>query len=322
MSHWAIIAFAAMTGKIGKPGEGVGFSWHYGGGGMPVSGKRGAVGIPQGRNPAKGRCPASRISEMLLNPGKPYPRDGSNFTFPDVHMIYNAGNNFVHHQQNTNELIDAMAKKVHTVVNQDPWWCASSRYADIVLPATSHLERDDISTGGTYSNDKIWAMRQVIQPYGESLDDFEIFRRLAELFGVEYGFTEGLTVMDIVQEELRQHRRQDPLRGVLGDRRGRDGGARYCPPLGAPWRLLRGPGQEPAAHRHRQDRTLRRSLRALRHQGMPADPEVPRAGRVPRQRQAGPGAWVSPHPFMRVHSQMANAECASTSTSRAASSRW
>ena len=25
MSHWAIIAFAAMTGKIGKPGEGVGF---------------------------------------------------------------------------------------------------------------------------------------------------------------------------------------------------------------------------------------------------------------------------------------------------------
>src|SRR5690606_13006609 len=137
--------------------------------------------------------------EMLLNPGRPYTRDGANFTFPDVHMIYNAGNNFVHHQQNTNELIEAMAKKVHTVVNQDPWWCASSRYADIVLPATSHLERNDISTGGTYSNDKIWAMRQVIQPYGESLDDFEIFRRLAELFGVEYGFTEGLTVMDIVK---------------------------------------------------------------------------------------------------------------------------
>lgn len=114
MSHWAIIAFAAMTGKIGKPGQGVGFSWHYGGGGMPVSGKRGAVGISQGRNPAKGRCPASRISEMLLNPGKSYTRDGATMTFPDVHMIYNAGNNFVHHQQNTNELIDAMAKKVHT----------------------------------------------------------------------------------------------------------------------------------------------------------------------------------------------------------------
>jgi hypothetical protein len=51
---------------------------------------------------------------MLLNPGKSYTRDGATMTFPDVHMIYNAGNNFVHHQQNTNELIDAMAKKVHT----------------------------------------------------------------------------------------------------------------------------------------------------------------------------------------------------------------
>ncbi|MFZ1467409.1 MAG: molybdopterin-dependent oxidoreductase, partial [Paracoccaceae bacterium] len=39
MTHWAIINFAALTGKIGKPGEGVGFSWHYGSGGMPQSGK-------------------------------------------------------------------------------------------------------------------------------------------------------------------------------------------------------------------------------------------------------------------------------------------
>ena len=32
-------------------------------------------------------------------------------------------------------------------------------------------------------------MRKVIKPFGESLDDFEIFRRLAALMGVEYGFT-------------------------------------------------------------------------------------------------------------------------------------
>src|SRR5690625_6632614 len=104
-------------------------------------------------------------------------------------MIYAAGNNFVHHQQNTNELLKAM-EKVHTVVVQDPWWCASARYADIVLPASSPLERDDISSGGTYSMDKVYAMRQDIEPYGESLSDFEIFRRLANKLGVEFGFTE------------------------------------------------------------------------------------------------------------------------------------
>ncbi len=51
MIHWSIINFAAIAGKIGKPGEGAGFSWHYGNGGMPASGKRMPIGLSQGRNP-------------------------------------------------------------------------------------------------------------------------------------------------------------------------------------------------------------------------------------------------------------------------------
>ncbi|WP_281222501.1 molybdopterin-dependent oxidoreductase [Photobacterium sanguinicancri] len=199
MTHWAIINFAAMLGKIGKPGEGVGFSWHYGNGGMPQSGKALPIGLSQGKNPVNATCPASRISEMLMNPGKKFTRDGIEYTYPDIKMVYNAGNNLLSHQQDTNELIAALNKKVETFVCQDPWWCASSRYADIVLPATSTLERNDLSSGGTYSNDKIYAMRQVIQPYGESLDDFEIFRKLAELFNVEDKFTDGLSFDEILK---------------------------------------------------------------------------------------------------------------------------
>ena len=52
----------------------MGFSWHYGGGGMPQSTAVMPVGISQGRNPIKARCLASRISEMLMNPGKEYTR--------------------------------------------------------------------------------------------------------------------------------------------------------------------------------------------------------------------------------------------------------
>ncbi|WP_063669309.1 molybdopterin-dependent oxidoreductase [Aliivibrio fischeri] len=199
MIHWAIINFAAMLGKIGKPGEGVGFSWHYGNGGMPQSGKTLPIGLSQGKNPVSAICPASRISEMLMNPGKSFTRDGIEYTYPDVKMVYNAGNNLLSHQQDTNELINALNEKVETFVCQDPWWCASSRYADIVLPATSTLERNDLSSGGTYSNDKIYAMRQVIKPYGESLDDFEIFRKLAEIFNVEEKFTDGLAFDDILK---------------------------------------------------------------------------------------------------------------------------
>src|SRR5699024_2455280 len=77
LAHWAAVNLVAMLGKIGKPGEGIGFSWHYGCGGMPQSTKVMPIGISQGRNPITTRCPASRISEMLLNPGKTYTRDGS-----------------------------------------------------------------------------------------------------------------------------------------------------------------------------------------------------------------------------------------------------
>jgi trimethylamine-N-oxide reductase (cytochrome c) len=189
-AHHGEMPYWAMTGQIGLPGGGVGFSWHWGQGGALFAQARAPGGLRQGRNRVVGICPASRLNEMLLNPGKEFTRNGGTFKFPDVHMIYNAGVNFASHQQNTNELLKGM-EKVKTVVCQDPWWTASARFADIVLPATSTVEKNEISSGGTYSKDKVYAMRQIIKPLGESLDDFEIFRRLAEQFNVEEQFTTG-----------------------------------------------------------------------------------------------------------------------------------
>ena len=198
MAYWAIIAFSCVTGQFGLAGGGVGFSWHWGQGGALFSHAIVPGGLSQGRNPAKGICPASRIIEMLENPGATFTHNGTKHTYPDVHMVYNAGNNFASHQQDTNRLQKAL-RKVHTVVCQDPWWTASARFADIVLPATSTLERDEISSGGTYSKDKVFAMRKAIEPLGESRDDFEIFRALAKLFNVEEGYTGGQERMDIIK---------------------------------------------------------------------------------------------------------------------------
>ena len=198
MPYWAIVAFSCMIGQIGLPGGGVGFSWHWGQGGDLYAEARTPGGLAQGRNKVVGACPASRISEMLFNPGKEYTRNGATAKYPDVHMIYNAGNNFASHQQDTNELLRAL-QKCHTVVCQDPWWTASARFADIILPATTTVERNEIGSGGTYSKDKVFAMRQLIKPVGEALDDFEIFRRLAAIFNVEEGFTGGKTVMEIIE---------------------------------------------------------------------------------------------------------------------------
>ncbi len=201
MPYWAMVAFSCFTGQFGAPGGGIGFSWHWGQGGALYSHAIAPGGVPQGRNNVLAICPASRLNEMLLNPGMEFTRNGSTYTYPDVQMIYNAGNNFASHQQDTNELLRAM-QKVKTVVVQDCWWNASALFADIVLPACTTLEKNEISSGGTYSKDKVYAMRQVIKPLGESLDDYEIFRRLAAIFGVEQQFTDGQEVMDILEDSF------------------------------------------------------------------------------------------------------------------------
>lgn len=308
MTHWAIINFAAMLGKIGKPGEGVGFSWHYGGGGMVQSNAIIPVGLSQGRNPIKARCPASRISEMLMNPGKAYTRDGAIHKYPFVKLIYTAGNNFMSHQQNTNELLRAMNQQVDTVICQDPWWCASARFADIVLPATSALERDDMSSGGTYSNDKIYAMRQVIKPYGESLDDFEIFRRLAALMGVEYGFTEGKTVLQILKESYDKTGQKMPF-----DQFWKEGVVRIeVPEKMRRWVRHGDFYTDPIKHPlHTKSGKIELFCSEIARFKVPDCPPVPKylePSEFLGNAKPGQVHVVSPHPYNRVHSQMAQAD--------------
>ncbi|MUK64194.1 molybdopterin-dependent oxidoreductase [Aliivibrio fischeri] len=308
MIHWAIINFAAMLGKIGKPGEGVGFSWHYGNGGMPQSGKTLPIGLSQGKNPVSAICPASRISEMLMNPGKSFTRDGIEYTYPDVKMVYNAGNNLLSHQQDTNELINALNEKVETFVCQDPWWCASSRYADIVLPATSTLERNDLSSGGTYSNDKIYAMRQVIKPYGESLDDFEIFRKLAEIFNVEDKFTDGLAFDDILKRAY--HASSATL---SFDEFWKNGVALLPVPQEANKWVRHGdfyqdPDKHPLHTTSGKIELYCQDIANFDVQNCPPMPTFLEPFEYLGNAKPNQVHVVSPHPYMRLHSQLANTE--------------
>lgn len=308
MPHWAAINLAAMLGKIGKPGQGIGFSWHYGGGGMPQSTKVMPIGIAQGRNPLQTRCPASRISEMLLNPGKSYTRDGSEASYPDVKLVYTSGNNVLSHQQDTNELLRALNQQVHTYICQDPWWCASSRFADIVLPATSALERDDISWGGTYGADKIYAMRKVIEPYGESLDDFEIFRRLADLMGVGYQFTEGLSVEQILQNAY-AHAGPDLSFDEFWER----GYVKLDVPEEMKSWVRHGdfytdPDKHPL---HTASGKIEMYCEVIDKFNIPDCPPIPKflePAEYLGNAEEGQVHVVSPHPFNRLHSQMANTD--------------
>jgi trimethylamine-N-oxide reductase (cytochrome c) len=308
MVHWAMINFACLTGKIGLPGQGIGFSWHYGCGGMPQSGKTPPPGMPQGPNAVKSICPASRISEMLLNPGKEFAYNGSVRKFPLVKLNYNAGNNFMSHQQDTNELIRAL-RNLDTIVVQEPWWCAATRWADIVLPASTTVESNDISSGGTYSIDKIFAMKKIIEPLGESLPDYEIFRRLATLMGIENKFTEGMGITDHIKASYQRSGGKEPFEEFW------ERGYTFMevPQQARKWVRHEDFREDPEKHRlHTTSGKIEMYCETIAGYGLDDCPPMPTfmvpAEYLGNAKQDSEVHVVSPHPWFRLHSQMANSE--------------
>ena len=80
-------------------------------------------------------------------------------------------------------------QRPETIVVHEPWWTATARHADIVLPATTSLERNDI--GGARRDKFIIAMQQAVEPVGEARNDFDIFSELAQRLGYADAYTQG-----------------------------------------------------------------------------------------------------------------------------------
>ena len=102
--------------------------------------------------------------------------------FPDIRFIWWAGGaNFTHHQD-TNRLIRAW-QKPELVVISECFWTAAAKHADIVLPATTSFERNDLTMTGDYSNQHLVPMKQVVPPRDEARNDFDVFAELSERWG-------------------------------------------------------------------------------------------------------------------------------------------
>jgi biotin/methionine sulfoxide reductase len=186
--YWMLITLAAMLGQIGLPGGGFGFGHGSING---IGNPRPDVPAPtlaHGNNPAGLAIPVARVADMLLHPGGEYEFNGRRERYPDIRLVYWAGGNPFHHHQDLNRLRTAWARP-ETVVVHDVWWTATARRADIVLPANTSLERNDV--GGSSRDRFVFAMHQAIEPVRASRSDFDIFRDLAARGGFETAFTEG-----------------------------------------------------------------------------------------------------------------------------------
>lgn len=201
---WAGLALAALLGQIGLPGGGFG----HGYGSMGDVGSVGpSIGLPhfsKGGNKVRTFIPVARIADMLLSPGDAFAYDGGTYTYPDIRLVYWAGGNPFHHHQDLDRLRRALGM-VDTVVVNEPYWTSMARHADIVLPTTIPMEREDLGAGRRDTH--LIAMHRATTAPGEALDDHEIFRRIAEQMGVGDAFTEGRTTREWL-EHLYENWRQ------------------------------------------------------------------------------------------------------------------
>ncbi len=195
--YWMAIALSALLGQVGLPGGGFGFG----------HGSMNGVGNPRpqtpgpemavGRNPIARAIPCARITEMLEAPGTAYDFNGNRETYPDVRLIHWAGGNPFHHHQQLNRLLKAW-QKPQTIIVNEIWWTPTARLADIVLPVTTTLERNDI--GGSSRDRFVVGMHQAITPLHQARADFDIFRDLAARLGHEEAFTGGRDEMGWVRD--------------------------------------------------------------------------------------------------------------------------
>lgn len=222
--HWMAVALASAIGQIGLPGGGFGISYHYANGGSPTTnapiiggmtvGKSSRGGAEWLNNESSTAIPVARIADCLLNPGKTIDYNGRKITYPDIDLVYWVGGNPLVHHQDTNLLIKAW-KKPTTVIVHDMYWTPTAKMADIVFPITTPYERNDLTMSGDYSNLNINPMKQVVARMPKSKHDYEVFADLAKAGGFGEQFTENKSEMQWLEEFYNAAYNQAKKAGVL-----------------------------------------------------------------------------------------------------------
>lgn len=208
---WAAIAVASMLGQIGLPGGGVGFGYSAANGiGNQFTMMPGGS-LPQGENGVADFIPVARISDLLLNPGQEFDFNGQRLTYPDIRLVWWAGGNPFHHHQDLNRMRRAWQKPETVIVNE--WcWNAIAKHADIVLPCTTHLEREDISI--SIRDPYAIAMTKVSEPPQGIRNEYATYAEIATQMGKREEFTEGRDEADWIRwiyDVTRQRAAQDGL---------------------------------------------------------------------------------------------------------------
>lgn len=184
--HRAASILATMTGNIGIPGgnpAGTGFS--------PVGGVMVGPTLPTGTNPAEEdnpfpsgfdtdlfnqvRVPAAKLFDAIIKGKKGgYPND--------IKMIYSVCGNPLNQLMNTNKGVEAF-RKVDFVVVHEHFMTPTAKFADILLPVITSVERNDLLRPWMSGPYYIYGNKAIDWQF-EAKSDFQICMELASKLGI------------------------------------------------------------------------------------------------------------------------------------------
>jgi molybdopterin guanine dinucleotide-containing S/N-oxide reductase-like protein len=170
------------------------------------------------KNPTKQRLYRLTLPDAVLDPpvswygegfcGQSLEQQFTHFTYPmegypEVKMFYRYGGSFMGTMSDTSKWVRMyQSPKLEFVVNQDCWWASETNFADIIFPACTSLERDDLgewgAAGGYSSHGNngcnfriVVRQKKCIDPLWESKPDYEILSLLADRLGMKEEYTDG-----------------------------------------------------------------------------------------------------------------------------------
>ena len=188
--HRAAITLAAMTGNVGLSGGSSGQkSWGPLGVGVMGSTHKippnpvGAEGPPpRDKFPTRGQYIYGQGSVNVFKMTDAFIKGKAGGYPADYKFLWTTGSNIVNQWPNTNRIVEAL-NNLEFFVTEEQFMTATARYADIVFPMTTFMERRDVGMG--QSLPLFYAYKdKIVEPLAETKDPLDVARGLAERLGL------------------------------------------------------------------------------------------------------------------------------------------
>ncbi|UCD85655.1 MAG: molybdopterin-dependent oxidoreductase [Deltaproteobacteria bacterium] len=188
--HRATITLAAMTGNVGRSGGDAGArAWESILGGYPYKAMGLGAAIPFTFNPVEDLTKSDGVILGYTYPKIHYTRvadailKGKAGGYPaDYKMAFIVNCDYLNSLPNINKSVKAL-KELEFVVVEEQFMNTTARYADIILPTSTFVEREDIvfGVGMAYCGPQ----RKIIEPIVESKPHNDIAKALAVKMGID-----------------------------------------------------------------------------------------------------------------------------------------